>query len=332
MFPRVSIIILNWNGWRDTIECLESLYRITYPNYDIIVVDNGSRDDSVRRIKEYCEGKIKVNSKFFKYDPSNKPIKIFEISEDEARRGRFNRPLYEKFDPDRRLILIRNKDNYGFAGGNNVGIKFALSVLNPKYILLLNNDTVVDKKFLDELVKVAESDEKIGIVGPKIYYYDYYGRNDIIWFGGGRVHPWWGWVYSHYNAGIQDSLQENDPQDVEWITGAALMMKTSYFKMLNSNYFFGHEDVEIGIKARAKGLRVVYVPTAKIWHKIGISRKKTKVHIKTLEDYFDFVRNNFSPFIYLYQIFLNILLIPVRLAKFQDLGIVYYLLKKTRHR
>ena len=109
-------------------------YRITYPNYDVIVVDNGSRDDSVRRIKEYCEGKIEVNSKFFKYDPSNKPIKVFEISEDEARKGRFDRPLYEKFDPDRRLILIKNKDNYGFAGGNNVGIKFALSVLNPKYI------------------------------------------------------------------------------------------------------------------------------------------------------------------------------------------------------
>ena len=78
MFPRVSIIILNWNGWRDTIECLESLYRITYPNYDVIVVDNGSRDDSVQKIKEYCEGKIEVNSKFFKYDPSNKPTKVFE--------------------------------------------------------------------------------------------------------------------------------------------------------------------------------------------------------------------------------------------------------------
>ncbi len=69
--------------------------------------------------------------------------------------------------PDRRMILIKNRDNYGFAGGNNVGIKFALSVLNPSYVLLLNNDTVVDPDFLSELVKVAESDEKIGIVGAK---------------------------------------------------------------------------------------------------------------------------------------------------------------------
>ncbi|WP_342452635.1 glycosyltransferase family 2 protein [Thermococcus stetteri] len=69
MFPRVSIIILNWNGWKDTIECLESLYRITYPNYDVILVDNASKDDSVQKIKEYAEGKIKVNSKFFEYNP-----------------------------------------------------------------------------------------------------------------------------------------------------------------------------------------------------------------------------------------------------------------------
>lgn len=60
MYPRVSIIILNWNGWRDTIECLESLYRIDYPNYDVIVVDNGSHDDSIQKIKEYAGGRLKL--------------------------------------------------------------------------------------------------------------------------------------------------------------------------------------------------------------------------------------------------------------------------------
>ena len=79
-YPRVSIIILNWNGWKDTIECLESLYKINYPNYDVIVIDNDSKDGSIEKIKEYCNGKIKqilpefvalrsapieVNSKFF---------------------------------------------------------------------------------------------------------------------------------------------------------------------------------------------------------------------------------------------------------------------------
>ncbi|WP_048160727.1 glycosyltransferase family 2 protein [Thermococcus sibiricus] len=328
MFPRVSIIILNWNGWRDTIECLESVYRITYPNYDVVVVDNGSQDDSVQKIKEYAEGKVRVNSKFFEYNTENKPIKVFEVSEDDAREGRFNRPLYEKYDVDRRMILIKNKDNYGFAGGNNIGIKFALSVLNPEYILLLNNDTVVDPKFLDELVKVAESDEKIGIVGPKIYYYDYKGRSDVIWFDGGRIHWWWLWAYSS----SKDSERDTHPRNVEWITGAALMMNTKYFKTLNSKYFFGNEDVELGIKANRKGLRVICVPSSKVWHKVGVSRKKAKVNIRALEGYFNFVRVNFSSLTYAYQVVINTLLIPVRFILNRDLNMLYYLLQKFKQR
>lgn len=65
MLPNVSIIILNWNGWQDTVECLESLYQITYPNYDVIVIDNGSKDESIKKIKEWAKGKITVKSKFF---------------------------------------------------------------------------------------------------------------------------------------------------------------------------------------------------------------------------------------------------------------------------
>ncbi|MCX7845811.1 MAG: glycosyltransferase, partial [Dictyoglomaceae bacterium] len=75
---RISIIILNYNGWQDTIECLESIYQIDYPNYDPMLVDYASKDQSTEKIREYCEGKIIVKSKFFRYNPSNKPIKIFE--------------------------------------------------------------------------------------------------------------------------------------------------------------------------------------------------------------------------------------------------------------
>ena len=80
MNSKVSIIILTWNGWKDTIECLESLYQITYPNYDVIVMDNGSEDESIEKIKEYTECKIKVKSEFFEYSGENKPIKIVEYT------------------------------------------------------------------------------------------------------------------------------------------------------------------------------------------------------------------------------------------------------------
>ncbi|MCE7698463.1 MAG: glycosyltransferase [Methanobacterium paludis] len=188
--PRVAVIILNWNGWEDTIECLESLYQINYPNYQVILVDNASTDDSIQKIKEYCQGTLKPQSKFYTYQTKNKPIKITEYSteESEAFNGACKTALPKtELHPNKNMILIKNTKNYGFAEGNNIGIRYALRSLNQDYTLLLNNDTVVDKNFLTELVKTAESSAEIGVVGPKIYYYDTNGRTDMASNIGGVV-------------------------------------------------------------------------------------------------------------------------------------------------
>jgi hypothetical protein len=298
--PRVSIIILNWNGWRDTIECLESLYRITYPNYDVIVIDNGSQDESIQKIREYAKGKIKVISKFFEYNPNNKPIKVFEISEKEAKRGKLNRPLYEKFDPDRRMILIKNDANHGFAGGNNIGIKFALSALNPKYVLLLNNDTVVERKFLDKLVKIAESDDKIGIVGPKIYYYLYGGKSDIIQYMGAQINLWT--LSKHVYGHKQQDHPSKSLVDTQEVHGACILIKRRVFqeiRFLNENYFAYWEETDFCFKAKKSGFKLLVIPSSKIWHKAGSGNPKEK-RINPLATYFFgrnviyFVRTNLS--------------------------------------
>lgn len=280
--PRVSIIILNWNGWEDTIECLESLYKITYPNYDVIVVDNGSKDDSIQKIKEYCKGIIKVDSKFFRYNPKNKPIKIFEISEDEARQGKFNRPLYEKYDVDRRLILIKNKDNYGFAGGNNIGIKFALSVLNPDYILLLNNDTVVDERFLNELVKVAVQYENnnVACFSPIIYYYS---QPDIPqYYGKEYFSPILSSVYRDVFVIKREKLRSyltkfDDIIETELFTGAAVLFKRDIIMnvgLLDENIFMGWDDIKYSISLKNRGYKCLYVKRAKIFHKCSVKFKR----------------------------------------------------------
>jgi len=267
--PRVSIIILNWNGWKDTIECLESLYRVTYPNYDVIVVDNASRDDSIQKIREYAEGKIKVNSKFFKYNPNNKPIKVFEISEDEAKQGKFNRSLYGKFDIDRRMILIKNKSNYGFAGGNNVGIKFTLSVLNADYVLLLNNDTVVNKKFLDELIKVTKINGA-GIVGSKIYLYD---SPTKIWSVGGEIN--WSKGYTYHITKI--STSDNNLRYINplWTTGCSILIESEVIHnvgLLDTTYFVNYEDTDFCLRAYKKGYFVSVSLTSHVWHKEGSAK------------------------------------------------------------
>ena len=261
---RASIVILNWNGWRDTVECLESVYQINYPNYDVIVVDNGSEDNSVERIKQYCEGKLKVSSRFFEYDNSNKPIKVFEVEEDVARLGKFNKKLYEKYNVNRRLILIKNKVNYGFTGGNNIAMRFAMKVLDPDYILLLNNDTVVDRNFLTELVNVAESDERTGIVQSKILRKD----NPEIIDSTGQVFRFGRFVDRGH--GERDFGQYDGVTDILSACGASCLLRVCMLEeigLLREDFFAYYEDVELSMRARKYGWKIKYSPKSVIYHK-----------------------------------------------------------------
>jgi GT2 family glycosyltransferase len=273
--PKVSIIILNWNGWRDTIECLESLYQITYQNYEVIVVDNGSEDESIEKIKEYCEGKISVESKFFEYSPENKPIKIIEYTREVAEAGGGREKEIVDLPSNRKLIIIKNKKNYGFAEGNNIGIKYALKALNSDYVMLLNNDTVVDNIFLDELVKVAGSDDKIGIIGPKVNYYD---KSNKIFSVGGKINWWTG-----KNTALQSNL--NQIREVDYVSGCALMIKKDALNkigLFSSEYFLYAEELDYCVRTNRQGFKVFNYPRTTIWHKISASAEsKIKMYYRT---------------------------------------------------
>jgi GT2 family glycosyltransferase len=272
MKPLVKIIILNWNGWEDTLECLESLYQINYPNYDIIIVDNDSEDESITKIKEYCEGKIKVKSPFYTYNPNKKPIDIIEYSETDY--DYINKVELLNNDSNTKLILLKNNKNYGFAEGNNLGIKIALKS-EPDYILLLNNDTVVDEDFLDKLVDVSENNDKIGVVGPIIYYYDFDGKTNVPANIGGIVdlkrYP------GYYDLVDINADTETDAIiDCDWVSGAAMMIKVRDvpIKYLNNQLFFGNEDIDLCINLKNMGYKIVNIHRSVIWHKEGVSRKK----------------------------------------------------------
>lgn len=179
LMPKVFIIILHYQNWDDTNKCLNSLKKLNYDNFEIIVIDN-------------------------------------------------------------------DKENRGFAGGNNIGIKQALEK-GADYVLLLNNDTVVEPDFLRELVKVGESDKKIGILGPI----------------GGKITRF-------YTKGIH--VTEN----IDYISGACMLVKRGVIEkigLMHEDYFLYFEDVEWCLKARKVGYKCVLVPEAKIWHKVSSSAK-----------------------------------------------------------
>jgi len=263
MQPKVSIIVLNWNNWKDTIECLESLYRISYTNYNIILVDNGSDDDSVEKIGEYVQGELETESDFFEFNQDNKPLDYLELEKDNYAGLDLEEPW------GRKLFIIKNDKNYGFAEGNNVGIAFALKYLKPDYIEILNNDIVVEEKYLDEMVKVIQSDENIAIVGPKIYFYDYQGRKDVQTALGGYIN-WW--IYPGYNY-MMDKLEIDQPLELDWVTGASLLMRADLKDpYLGKDFFFGAEDIDLCLRVKEEGYKIYLAPASEIWHKISLSR------------------------------------------------------------
>jgi GT2 family glycosyltransferase len=275
MNPRISIIILNWNGWRDTVECLESLYQISYSSYDVIVLDNGSGDNSLESLKRYSAGDLSIGSKFFESTTENRPIKILEYTKGEAELGGGRENEIADLPTCRKLVLIRNDMNYGFAEGNNIGIRYALKALNPDYILLLNNDVVVKRDFLDLLTAALENDEGAGFAGPAIYYYDYNGHIDILSTVGIDLIMRKGWFHRIGNF-EQDRGQYNAVTTVDFLEGSCLLIKKALDKigLFDSGYFAYWEETDLCIRGREAGYKCICVPTAKIWHKVSSSAPK----------------------------------------------------------
>lgn len=217
--PRVTIVILNWNSFDVTLDCLLSLRKIDYCNFEILLVDNGSVDSSAQQLAERA--------------------------------------------PEVRLI--RNSRNLGFAGGCNVGMRDAIR-RGAEYVLLLNNDTVVAPDFLTQLIRVAESDLTIGLLSPKIYFFD---RPDRFNYAGG-VHKPWRLFPKVIGLRQKDIGQFDQVRQVSFLSGCAMLIKSAVIRQIGlfeEVYFHFYEDIEWSLRAVQAGIKGVYVPLSVIWHK-----------------------------------------------------------------
>lgn len=170
------------------------------------------------------------------------------------------------------VALIENGCNLFWAGGNNVGIEWALGD-GADYVLLLNNDIVVDPDLVSELVRVGRSDPAIGMLAPKIYYYDEElgtgGRR--LWYAGAKVSMWRG-LARHIGIREIDRGQYDALGTTDYVTGCALMAKREVIEtigLIDPTYIAYGEDMDWSYRASRADFRLVYVPTAKLWHKIG---------------------------------------------------------------
>jgi len=301
---RVSIIVLNWNGWRDTIECLESLYQIAYPNYDVIVVDNGSADDSIRNLEMYAEGRIEVKSRFIKYNVNNKPISIMHRQMNEVDSIESERTEISASCSDRRLVLLRIENNLGYAEANNVGIRFALRVLDSNYVLLLNNDVVVAPDFLAQMISAAEALPEAGIFSPKVYFYGQPERIQLTW---NRVHLGRGRVFLA-GAGEIDKGQFDEITETDYSQGVCFLIKRAVIDIigfLDSEFICYFEESDYCFRARKAGIKSIYVPKARIWHKVSQTTNKIDGYVLyyTTRNRFWFTKRHALPRQYLSFIF-----------------------------
>ncbi len=265
---KVYIILLNYNGWADTIECLESVFRIDYPNYQVIVVDNNSPNNSMEYIKAWAEGKLDIwvnpNNPLRKlsFPHVPKPIPYVFYTREEAEKGG-NPELEENLKdniPDSittkyPLIFIQTGYNGGFAFGNNVAIKYALAKNDFDSVILLNNDTVIEKDTILEIVKARINFGEKAIYGGRIFYY----RNpELIWYDGGHFNEWLGRAI-HINMKKKlHEVKSNDVKSVNFITFCYVLIPKFILDkvgLLDESYFMYVEDFDYCFKFLKKVIK-----------------------------------------------------------------------------
>ena len=164
--------------------------------------------------------------------------------------------------------IIQLPKNYGFSRGNNAG--FQLVKQKADFTIFLNNDTVVDPYFVEPLINEMESNSTVKQATPKIFYAD---DLEYIWFGGGKINLWAGWI-RHLGIRQKDSTQFSFNRNVDYATGCCVCMRTEDFEsigMFDESFFMYGEDVDLSLRFREQGGQILFVPESKIWHKVSSS-------------------------------------------------------------
>ncbi|MGC8979175.1 glycosyltransferase family 2 protein [Caldisericum sp.] len=286
--PKIYIILLNYNGWVDTIECLESVLRNDYPNYQVIVVDNHSPNNSMDYIKAWAEGKIDVwvspgnPLRRLSFPPVPKPIPYVYYTRDEAEKGgnkdlenelsaRIPTGITTKYP----LIFIQSGANLGFAGGNNIGIRYALAKDDFDSVILLNNDTVIENDLIRKTMEAKLNLGERAIYGARILYYK---NPDIIWYDGGNFNEWTGRaIHLNMKKRVSEVKTEKSIKEINFITFCYVLLPKFIIKnvgLLDESYFMYVEDLDYSYKVWKAGYKLYHITSARLYHKVGASNEE----------------------------------------------------------
>ena len=275
------VIIVNYNGWEDTIACLESVFKLAYPDVHVVVVDNGSKNQSADYLRAWAEGNLSPYPgahRELMLPLASKPIDYNYLAAEALENSENNGAIP--------LTIIDSKKNGGFSYGNNLGIKYALRDKNLAYLWLLNNDTVVGPDVLTHYInrhhQLVQDKQKVGMLGATLLHFS--NPKSIQCRGGYHYNPWFAYV--------TPVLKPAEVNKISYLAGASLFVPKEFVEdvgLLEEDYFLYFEELDWIKRGKKRGWSLAYAPQAVVYHKEGATiggssqlKKNRKKYIERL--------------------------------------------------
>jgi GT2 family glycosyltransferase len=235
----VGVVVVNYRGADDTLECLTSLLAADPRPRAVVVVENGSGDDSATRIADWA---------------ARRGVALAgpDVEPPAAGAGAW-------------LVLLRSVANRGFSGGNNLGLALLARRADVRHFLLLNNDATVAPDYFAQLARAIDAAPDFALMSGTIFHAAEPGR---VWYAGGRQIP-----LRALSEHSLDMPSSPEPRPTEFVCGCTMLISRAAYDALGplpECYFPGYvEDLEYSFRAWRGGMRLLYAPAAHAYHKIG---------------------------------------------------------------
>ena len=241
--PRVAVVVLNWNGWSDSLKCLRSLQPAV--NQDlarIIIVDNASTDESVIRIREWFHSR---NLQFIELTDTEVPLGSLQVE---------GSAFHHAF--------IRSQRNGGYSAGNNLGIRLALQSVGTEYVFVLNNDATVEPDAIPRLMSWADEHQSAGAVGSTLIE------------DAGAVRIAGGSKYTLLLTRAKPVLAARGASEtaIDYVSGAALFIRAATLRqvgLLCEDYFLYFEELDFTRRLKNAGFKITWCPASVVHHEAG---------------------------------------------------------------
>lgn len=286
---KVFIVLLNYNNWRDTIACAQSVLNSINVNYHLVICDNDSQDGSLQQISRWAQGKLAAempNNPRLRRLLNNQTVRMQQTTKQQVEAGMVSAHGFN-------VTLIANGENRGFAAGNNVGFTFALQHADTSLVWLLNNDTLVEPDCLAKMLARLQAHQRPAIVGSRVMFMD--NPAIIQALGGNSFNK----ISGNASASIGRYTPENiqrQPKQIEqkldYISGCSSLISRSFLYdigLMNESYFLYYEEIDWATRAKGK-YDMIYADDAVLYHKEGssIGSASYKTNASPLSEFYNF--------------------------------------------